>query len=342
MASDFEFVSKNTERDYTNIIVNCNESAFQHSLGWRDVIERTFGFEPFYFIFKKKGEVVAVFPSFIKKTKLGNVMNSLPVSGSHGGICFSNSVVDKEELAKEILNPVLDFAKEKDCLTSTIITSPFSDSCHYAGFNFDFVLPRFTQVIDLQEYPQYSIAVRRSIKKAKKIGVVTTSSVDKPNFLDGFWKIHEKNMIFCKQNVKPKEFFSNIQEIMGKKGAEFNLAHYEDKLIAGVLTVKFKNTIYFHEINFDREFKKERAVSLLVDTLLSGAKKSGFENANFGASPSREHGVYAFKKSFGAFEQTYSYFTKAHTPMGELKNFSLSEVKNNFKWFYFLPFELFV
>lgn len=183
-----------------------DESVFQHTLFWRELTENMLRDESYYLVVKEDERIIAIVPTFIRRNKVGNVLNSLPLSGSHGGICLRRGLDDEEKelLFRKIFSFLCDFMQSKRCITSTIIMPPFADSTRELYLKYwqpDFVYDRFTQVIDLKAELGYNFKVRNHIRKAIKGGVKICEEISQERVID-FWKIYKGNMVCLNLGVR--------------------------------------------------------------------------------------------------------------------------------------------
>lgn len=346
MSIEIELLEKEKERDYLSFLEQeTDESVFQHTLFWQELTRNMLSDEPHYFVVKEGGRVAAVVPTFIRRNEAGNVLNSLPLSGSHGGICFKRGLNGKERevLFKEIFSFLFSFMKEEECIASTIIMSPFSDSKEYylEYYQPDFVYDRFTQAINLRDELRYNYKVRNHIRKAIKSGVEVCEDVS-PARTREFWRIYKENMEWLGLGVRPLSFFEDVAKSLVPKGiAKYTFAYDKDKMISGLLTIKYRNGATGHILAMDRKYRLIQANSLLLDLAIREAKEEGYEYFNLGATGSKDCGVYKFKRAWGAEDVNYSYFTKLHGDLTGLQKMGLEKIKKEFAWYYVLPYSWF-
>lgn len=73
------------------------EGRFSQLIGYKDVIEKTFGYEPSYWLFKdSQGRIKAIFPSFVKRSRLlGSKLISQPFCeyGGYLGMTLAKRII---------------------------------------------------------------------------------------------------------------------------------------------------------------------------------------------------------------------------------------------------------
>lgn len=341
MGFQVDLLTQEREEEYGELLLTSEEALVHHSGEYLQVLQATLRDEAAGLVLREGATMVGALPMLIRKTELGTVMNSLALSGSHGGVLSLKGRKDREKIITILLKEALALARERGWLASTIITSPLVDDreVYREAYGPDYLFERFTQVSDLRRELRLSNKVRGHIKKAKASGVEISQKMSQER-LAQFCHLYRGNMEHLGLGVKPLSFFENIAQMMGPKGmAEYSFAFHDGQMIAGLLLLKFKDGITCHETIMDRQYSSLHPVSLLLDEALKRSKAQGYKYFNWGASPSRESGVYKFKKAWGSYELGYSYFTRVHGELGYLKSLPMELVSEHFRWFYLLPYQ---
>jgi hypothetical protein len=331
-----------SESDYRAVIDESPDSTVLHTLEWRAVLADTLGDSSHYFVCYEDGLPAGTLPSFVRKTELGSVFNSLAFSGSYGGVCIRRGCADPEAVREALLKRALDFAHGEGCLTATFIMSPlsYSQKEKYIGLlNPDFIYDRITQFTHLAAPLDYKPSVKNHISKAKRLGVALKREIT-PENVDCFYRIYLSNMEYLGLAPKPRKFFDSIIKHMEPSGmARFYFAFAEENIVSGALTFQYRNGVKNHETCFERSFKKYQGNSYLLDEALKEAKSDGYEYFNWGASESRESGVYQFKAAWGAVEMPYSYFTCILHDCSSLRAAGPKNILSTFgRFYYVIPF----
>src|SRR5260221_8385652 len=119
---------------YDGFIKNFEHAGFFYSNNYRLILKDIINAEDNYFLLMNDSdEITAALPSFLKLNgETGNVLNSSPYYGSNGGIISGS---DKEAEKIELLKAFNNFADENNCITSTIIASPFEENNGFYEMN---------------------------------------------------------------------------------------------------------------------------------------------------------------------------------------------------------------
>ena len=340
-----ELLSKDLEEQYTDFILGFDKSLFYHSLLFRDFVKEYLGHKDHYFLAISNNKIVGVLPSFLSATSIGNCLNSLPFFGSNGGLIVQEK--DSEEIKKHLLKAFYDLAEEKDCITSTLINSPFEDHTDvYKSYQPDFYDRRIGQITeipqdgeDIEEKLLYSFSAftRRMIRKAMKNEVV----VEKSGAPDTFQFIKDSHVINM-ENIggkeKPKDFFDYVG-----KSFEFDrdytlwIAYHDKKPVASLLLFYFNNTVEYYVPTIIKEYRSIQPLSLIIFKAMADASKKGFKYWNWGGTWPEQEGVYHFKRKWNARNIPYQHFIKVHNK--EIYDYSREQVERAFPYFYVIPFD---
>ncbi|MEW5691822.1 MAG: GNAT family N-acetyltransferase [Candidatus Hydrogenedentota bacterium] len=289
-------------------------------------------------------EIVAVFPLMIRKRERGSVINSLPLSGSPGGIILKMGISDDMKL--KIINRVKDYFDnyilKDNILSYTIIQTPMSEITrddYIKLIDPDYVYDRITQYTDLEtDELNYRPEVRNRIRRAIRKNVIIDDSIADSK-LEEFWLVYKDNMERKNLAVKSISQFKNYIELFGDS-VKYKLALFDNKVIGGIVYFIFGKHVFLIEVVYKKEYGSLQPCTLAIDSALKECKQNGFKYWNFGASDKKDNGVYIFKSKFGPFEVYYSYFTKI-LQKEKLKILGLDYIKSEFAWYYTAPYDFF-
>jgi len=346
--------SQYNDQAITELLMDSPEASVFHTPEFRRVVAETFNDAPAYWVYTYDGRIIAYFPSFVRKQAAGTVMNSMPVSGAYGGVCTLSPLddQDKDKIVNLLMQDIIEHAEKNHWIAFTVIPPPHAcmGSEYRKSIEPDFVYDRFTQITDLEPELNYKPSVRNHIKQAEKKGVQVETQITAQN-LKAFYDVYCANMDCLNIRVKPISYFDNIIKHLIPKGmAKFYLGYITEektnrlnhrKMIAGLLVLRFKETVISHETVMLREYKSLSGTSYLLDAALRDSKASGYKWFNWGASSSKDSGVYKFKKAWGPTDYNYSYFTKIIGKINRLKEIPLEQIKQDFKWHYVAPYQVF-
>jgi hypothetical protein len=284
--------------------------------------------------------IAGALPIFIKQTDLGNCINSLPYYGSNGGIVEYNN---NNQVKLALLNEFDKLANDFNCVSGTIITSPFEEN---TSFYEESVLNKYKsvrigQITTLANEDQLWTkfhsktrnVIRKAIKSEVRFGIENTD--DAFSFL-----IDEHISGMSKIGALPKEksFFDSVRAVC-QPGKDFNVyvAYSEGKRIAALLLFYFNKTVEYYTPVTKEEYRIDQPMSLLVFEAMKAAWNNGFLYWNWGGTHITQTGVYDFKKKWGTDDFPYYYYTCIYDK--SVCKYNKEDILLHFNNYFVIPFE---
>lgn len=302
--------------------------------------------EEYYFIaIDSSNNIRGVLPSFLKSnSNHGNVLNSLPFYGSNGAIIeFAGDF----NIRKALLNAFYGLAKEKSCIASTIITSPFETDVNFYEKNSNYMfkderigqltkLPGSNGLIADDLMAVYHQKTRNMIRKAVKNNV-THVVENTPEKLEFIINTHQDNMNKIGGVSKPRSFF-NLLATFFNEGIDYKIytAFLDDRPIAAVLLFYFNKVVEYFTPVISEEFREMQPLSFLIFEAMKDAVLHGYTWWNWGGTWLSQDGVYHFKKRWGTTDHPYYYYTNVYDP--EILKYSKEKLLKEYPNFYVVPF----
>jgi len=333
-------------RKYEKFASTHDQGLLYYSVKYRDFLRSFLEAEDYYLLLEDDGETVGILPLFLKRNNTyGNILNSLPFFGSHGGPLVS---VGPEGEVK-LLEALRDLEYSFNCVSSTIISGPFGcrEGLYQATLCPTLRDFRIGQMLELPNdssddtlfYRYYHESLRRNIRKALKSGVrcKRTEAINELHYLHS---IHQANMKDIGGLAKPEEAFNTIPKIFDA-GRDYllYLAEKDGKRIAGLLVFLFNSVAEYFVPAMEREYRSVQPLSLLIHTAIKDCIQMGYRFFNFGGTWQSQTGVYKFKKKWGAKDKPYYYFTTLYKPIGYFKEIGVEGLLQEYRYFYVLPFD---
>jgi len=274
---------------------------------------------------------------------MGNIIQSNPVLG-YGGI-VSNEI-NKEEIFDLLIKYMLKIGKEYDCITVTIGTSIFDENLdvYKKILKPDFIKENFYQFNTLEELPINKLnskrrrAINNEINKSIKNNVEITK--DSNTYFEEWYKIHSDR--FCEINVNPLPYNflkSIVTYFTNNNLATFYYAVINGQLVGGTLVMQNKNVIDYFATSFKSEYVKINASQHILNQIHKDSIQKNIRIFNWESSPSKDSGVYKFKKRWGASEGKHYYITKVLGNIDILKSSDIEVVKRNYRGYYLIPYD---
>jgi len=349
-----EIVEKEPE-EYEGLVRNSKYGMLYQSSKYLNLLNLFIDAKLLFIIYKYNDCIKAAMPIFIKSNqKYGNVANSLPFYGSHGGVLLVDNLYFIEKI--KILKEVLAYFKEEfvntyDVSISTIITTPFEENVElYKNIlKPDFIDSRIGQIATLPSIYDEQVLLymfnkkcRNAVRKAIKCNVSINIMGDyDENLIDKLYYMHVKHMESVNGIPKPLIFFEKINDFFElNKDYKIYYATYNDNIIAMALLFYYKDVVEYYTPVVDSNHRSLNPMNLIIFKAMLDAVKDGFKLWNFGGTWKSQTGVYRFKKSFGAKDFSYYYFINIYSDISELLTLTPSEIQKEYRWFYVIPFNI--
>lgn len=280
---------KEMREQWDSYVKNRDNFSVYHLIGWKNVIERSFGHRTFYLIAENDGRIKGILPLVLLNSKLfGTFFVSLPFF-NYGGICADNE--GAEEL---LLQEAISIAEKEK--------AEHIELRHLENHNL--FLPtrktKITMVLELKPNPEdiwknFKAKVRNQVRKAEKANLVV--KMEEKDKLNNFYKIFAVNMRDLGTPVYSKNFFNNILNELPEITKIFSV-YLGDKVIASSLTIGFKNTLEVPWAASLRRYRQLCPNMLLYWKMIEYACKRGYRYFDFGRS-TLDSSTYRFKKQWG-------------------------------------------
>ena len=129
---------------YEGFLHSVGHSLIYYSLIYRDFLKRILtNSKDFYIIAHENNRIIGALPTFITfNAKYGNILNSLPFYGSHGGIILSQELSNGEKLnvSQMLIDSLDSLIHENNVVASTLISNPFQSDDNFYEEHFEYSL----------------------------------------------------------------------------------------------------------------------------------------------------------------------------------------------------------
>jgi len=273
------------------------KGTFFHQTGWKRVMEKTYGYRPYYFAAKRGERITGVAPAFlISNWMSGRSLISLPFA-VYGGICAEDGESEDalinhlEALASE-LN--VEYFELRDRGGSV---RPFY---HANSRHATFTMPVHPGTDDL--YKAFPKDIRYMLRKADKSALRSRRGFDQ---LHSFYHLMTLNLRRLGTPAFPKALFENlINEYPGQ--VDLTVVYSGDEPVAGGMSFFFREWMQPYYIGSKEEAKTLAANHFLWWELIKIAATSGCSTFDFGRSK-KNSGNYDFKKKWNPQIESLNY-----------------------------------
>lgn len=301
------------DRDQWNrYVMRSSNSTCYHLIGWKDVIEKTFGQNTFYLLAEdSEKRIVGILPLVQQKSLFfGNFMTSLPYF-SYGGVCADSGKISNR------------LVEEAICIASKQGANHI-EFRHTARMKCE--LPVKTSKVSMvMELPQeadelwngFLSKLRNKIKRPLNEGMY--SSVGRYDELDSFYSVFSRNMRDLGTPVYNKKFFKNILDAFPDNTHICTIYTKEETPVASGFLIGYKDRMEIPWGSSIRSYNKYKINMLLYWNALKFACNNGYRFFDFGRS-TPEEGTYKFKEQWGSrpIQLYWHYWLRNGGPLPEL------------------------
>lgn len=198
-------LQKNDEIAWDEYVLKHSDSTFYHQIGWKHVIEKTYGYKSYYLIANENDKIVGVLPLFLMDSRIfGKKLISLPFA-PFGGI-----IVDDEKIKIDLMEEAKKITRQLRCkyleirsLNELVDVEYITNSSY---ITFIIRLDSGLEVI-LEKLRRDK---RKGIKKAQKANLETEWSTT----VNDFYNVYIQNMKDLGTPGHSYDFFENIFNMM--------------------------------------------------------------------------------------------------------------------------------
>jgi FemAB-related protein (PEP-CTERM system-associated) len=285
-------------------VLSSADATGYHLLGWRKIIEESFGHPTLYlFVRDGQGHVQGVLPLVLLASKLfGRFLISIPFV-NYGGLIAAGERATSDLLAAAIEGAKSLQADHIELRHARSCDIPWPSACRKVSMRLE--LPKDFNIL----WNQFSSKLRSQVRRAQREGM--TARIGGIEFLDDFYSVFARCMRDLGTPVYSKSFFTSIFEHFPKE-TRLCLVSLQGKPLAAGLMYAFRSRLEIPWAASDRRFNRSAPNMLLYSSVLEHACNEGFTNFDFGRS-SPGSGTYRFKEQWGAKpHQLHWYYWMSH------------------------------
>lgn len=282
-------------------------SIYHHSL-WKEVVQRTYGYEPYYVVLEKQNRIRAALPVFFVKSLLtGRRLVCLPFSD------HCDPLTNNEEEFDLLFSRLV---KQADLLNADQIELKVKgDSLPVSRFAFAVGGDHRNHILELTgslnniKKGFHKSCIVRNIRKAQKSDVAIMCGNTEED-MRTFFRLQVRTRKRHGLPTQPYKFFKNIWSLFYPVDMlQVWLAISHSRPIAGIITLKFKETMYYLYGGSDDRFHHFRPNHLLLWSAIQAAHREQLTCFDFGRTSKDNTGLIDFKRRWGAKEYHLTSFT---------------------------------
>lgn len=278
------------ESEWNAYVDKSQSASLYHRAEWRDIINKTYGHESFYFVARDINKnIVGILPLIRLSSHLfGNFLVSMPYCMHGGAVADHPSIeamlIQQANLHASSLN--IDHVEYRD-------NTPRKElPVRLDKVNMILPLPDTNTKL----WMGYTSKLRAQIKRSQRENPIMRFGGKE--FLDSFHVVYTHNMRDLGSPPHSKKFFLNILNFF-PNNSWIIVLYLNNQPVAGGFLIGYGNTL---DIPFASTIRQANPLSInmfLYSEVLKFAVQSGFKYFNFGRS-TKDTGTYRFKQQWGA------------------------------------------
>lgn len=276
------------EKRWDRFVLEHPRSSFFHLIGWKRIIEKTFGHKPRYFYCERDGKITGIAPIFeCSNWLIGRCFISIPLA-AYGGIIAVDT--ESEQAMLEHSKRMAELASA-EYLELRHRDGGLLDGFHANQLYATFSAPLFPDsASNLKRLPKDT---RYMIRKAEKVGLRVQRGIQQ---MDLFYALFAQSMHRLGTPVFPLALFRNIVDEFPDH-TQLMLTYNGTDAITGVLSFFFRDTILPYYAGATPEATRLAANNFMYWELIKYAGEQGFRIFDFGRSK-KSTGAFAFKSQW--------------------------------------------
>lgn len=280
------------EAQWDNYVQAHPQALVYHKIGWKKVIENTFGHQGYFFMALENGTLKGILPLFLMQSRIfGSHLISLPFLDRAGVLA------DDDQIAALLCDEAIALAREKQVDFLEIRNERPLDHGDLTT-----VTQKAALILALPNDLEtlWKKGLKKNVKNKVRIALKNKVEVKVDNtdqFLNAFYKAYSINLKFLGSPVYPKEFFLNMRREFADQ-VKIALAFSGPKVIGAKILLFFKDTLYFITQASLRKYVELHPNNLLYWSAIEYAYKHGMKYCDMGRS-NLDSGPYNFKKQWG-------------------------------------------
>ena len=275
---------------WEDFVASHSQATNYHQIGWKTVIEKSFGHSTRYLMAMNDGEVAGILPLAILKSRLfGRSVVSLPFL-NYGGLLAGDT-----EAEKELVSAASQFAIDEGSASVEL------RHCVAHGLGLVPKQHKVSMLLPLAsdtdtQWKQLDAKVRNQIRKAGKSGL--TAQIGGKELLDDFYAMFARNMRDLGTPVYGRVFFETILNVFPLQTRIFVVKSQEIPVAAGLSSI-FNEAMEIPWAGSLIEYRSLCPNMLMYWEAIQFGIQQGMKIFDFGRSTPGE-GTYRFKTQWGA------------------------------------------
>jgi len=286
---------------------NPRSSVF-HTTAWLEALRRTYGYEPICYTTSPSNEALRNGLVFcrVESWITGRRLVSLPFSDHCDPLIESSadftSLLDK--LGQDCEREKQNYIEIRPLCSLEGIEPFFGNTVSYCFHELG-----LEPSLETLFHNCHKDSTQRKIRRAEREGLVEQVGTSN-SLLKKFYRLQLLTRRRHGVPPQPLSWFRNVIDCFGET-LKIRLAFKDDQPIAGILTLRHKNSLVYKYGCSDAEFNNLGGTHFLFWRAIQDAKSSGLQRFDLGRSDADNAGLITFKDRWGTKRSTLSYYRHA-------------------------------
>jgi len=288
------------EKAWDEYVLKHPDSTFYHQIGWKNVVEKSYGHKPYYLLAKEDGEIKGILPCiFIENRILGKKLVSVPF-GPYGGPCADNEFIEQA-----LINELKKLTNKLNAKSLEIRTNPFKKIDDNDLIN---NVTRVTSILELNKDSDIVLMdklnrnKRKTIYKSQKMELSYKWTCE----TDDFYNLFVRNMSDLGSPAHSKDFFDNII-LEFSNSAKVLVVQRQNKVIYASFNLFYKDTMINSWSSTLRIYRQYYPTDFGIWNAIQYGCEKGYSFYDFGRSR-LDSTNQEFKRRWGTEEKELYYY----------------------------------
>jgi FemAB-related protein (PEP-CTERM system-associated) len=315
MALEISELHRNDEKAWDEYVYRHPDSTFYHQIGWRNVVEKTYGHKSIYLVAKEDSKIKGILPLFLMKSRLfGTKLVSVPF-GPYGGSCVDDKMTEHqliEEAKKLTVDHNADYLELRSIFNN--IESLPSTSAYV------------TSILELDKDPKVILMNKLNRNKRKTIykSFKRDLTARWAERTAEFYEIYSRNMRNLGSPAHSNRFFENILKEFANN-SKILIVERSGELLYAAFYLFYKDTVINSWSSTLDEYRKYYPTDFGIWNAIKYSCKAGYKYYDFGRSQQNSSNL-EFKRRWGTKikQLHYQYYLNN---ISEVPNITTSNAK---------------
>lgn len=290
-------IFRGEDRQWDEFVSGHPAGTFFHLIAWRQILARSFGFEPIYLCAQEADSIRGVLPLFVVKSFLfGKSLVGMPV-GVYGG-----PVAADETASHALIDAATNLAREHGVRYLEIRGNPHAPCQLHSSLNGgswsqkDLYFAFFSDIAstDDENLARIPRKQRRMVRQGEKHGLTATFD---NNRLREFYDVYAESVRNLGTPVYSFRYFENLLAAFGQR-CKVLLIEHGGKVVSAVLSFFYRDQVLPYYGGARKEYLHLAPNDFMYWQLMKYAAANGYKVFDFGRSKEGT-GPYHFKRHWG-------------------------------------------